>query len=304
MKNLLRGFLLLAVAAPLAFTQGPSPEVRRAVVLTAVENMHSRSADVSDVVSQTVLGTAVKVLREEKNERGELWFEIETPDAYRGWVASGSVRVLQNAEKGYAAGRAFEVTSLFANIYADADVTKRKPLVTVTIGVRLEPGECGERWCAVTLPDDRPGWVQAGDGVLTDANAPRRRLSTDEMVSLARRFLGLPYYWGGTTPYGLDCSGYVQLIYRLAGIDILRDAGIQFEGSGLEPVAAGGERAGDLVFFGRAPNRITHVGMMVDAQDFINATTRERPVVQISRLEDPSWQRIYQGARRPAAGSR
>jgi gamma-D-glutamyl-L-lysine dipeptidyl-peptidase len=302
MKNTLRRLVLAALAAPLAFAQVSSPAPRRAVVLTAVENMYRRSSDLSDVVSQTVLGTAVQVLQEEKNERGESWSEIETPDTYRGWVAAGSLRLLRDDEKAYAsAGRVIEVTSLFANIYAVADVTKRKPLVTVPIGVRLETGECGERWCGLTLPDGRPGWVQVGDGALVDALSPRPRLSTDEMVSLAKRFLGLPYYWGGTTPFGLDCSGYVQLSYGLAGIPILRDADIQFEGSGLQPVPAGEEKAGDLVFFGRAANRISHVGMMVDGQDFINATTHERPVVQISRLKDPYWQKIYQGARRPPA---
>jgi len=302
MKNTLRRLVLAALAAPLALAQVSSPAPRRAVVLTAVENMYRRSSDLSDVVSQTVLGTAVQVLREEKNERGEPWSEIETPDTYRGWVAAGSLRLLRDDEKAYAsAGRVFEVTSLFANIYAVADVTKRKPLVTVPIGVRLETGECGERWCALALPDGRPGWVQVGDGALVDARSPRPRLSTDEMVSLAKRFLGLPYYWGGTTPFGLDCSGYVQLIYRLAGIPILRDADIQFEGSGLLAVPPGEEKAGDLVFFGRAANRISHVGMMVDGEDFINATTHERPVVQISRLKDAYWQKIYQGARRPPA---
>ncbi len=301
MKHALRLSILLSTAAALAFPQA-SPFPRRAVVLTAVENMHSRGSDLSDVVSQTVLGTSVLVGREEKNESGELWFEVETPDTYRGWVSAQSVRILKEGERTYAAaGRVFEVTSLFANLYAVADVTERKPLLTVTIGVRLEAGECGERWCAVTLPDGRSAWVQVGDGVFVDASVPRPRLTTEEMVSLAERFLGLPYYWGGTTPLGLDCSGYVQLIYRLAGVDILRDAGIQFEGSGLRPVAPGEESAGDLVFFGRAPSRITHVGMMVDREGFINATTHERPVVQISRLKDPYWQKIYQGARRPPA---
>jgi uncharacterized protein YgiM (DUF1202 family) len=145
MKHTLRRLILAALAAPLAFAQVSSPAPRRAVVLASVENMHRRSSDLSDVVSQTVLGTAVKVLREEKNERGEPWYEIETPDTYQGWVAGSALRLLEEEEKGYAAaGRVFEVTSLFANIYAVADVTKRKPLVTVTIGVRLPAGECGE----------------------------------------------------------------------------------------------------------------------------------------------------------------
>lgn len=82
----------------------------------------------------------------------------------------------------------------------------------------------------------------------------------------------------------------------MGGIPILRDAGIQFEGSGLVAVAAGDESAGDLVFFGK---NIGHVGMMINGEEFINATVHEKPVVQISRLKDAYWQGIDQGARRP-----
>ena len=114
---------------------------------------------------------------------------------------------------------------------------------------------------------------------------------------MSKRFIGLPYLWGGTSPLGFDCSGFVQLIYKMGGIPILRDADIQFEGSGLVPVPAGDERAGDLVFFEK---NIGHVGMMINAEEFINATVHEKPVVQIPRLKDAYWQGIYQGARRPA----
>ena len=61
------------------------------------------------------------------------------------------------------------------------------------------------------------------------------------MVALSKRFIGLPYIWGGTSPLGLDCSGFVQLIYKMNGIPILRDADIQMTGSGLVEVAAGDE---------------------------------------------------------------
>jgi cell wall-associated NlpC family hydrolase len=122
----------------------------------------------------------------------------------------------------------------------------------------------------------------------------------EDMVGLSKRFIGLPYLWGGTSPLGFDCSGFVQLIYKMGGVPILRDADIQFEGSGLKEVSAGQESAGDLVFFGRAKDKIAHVGMMINGEEFINATVHDKPVVQISRLKDAYWQGIYQGARRAA----
>jgi cell wall-associated NlpC family hydrolase len=119
------------------------------------------------------------------------------------------------------------------------------------------------------------------------------------MVALAKRFLGLPYLWGGDTPLGIDCSGFAQLIYKLSGIEILRDADIQMLKSGLVEVPPGQEKMGDLVFFGKSKEKITHVGMMINEKEFISATTHLRPIVQISELSEAYWKNIYQGARRP-----
>ncbi len=78
-----------------------------------------------------------------------------------------------------------------------------------------------------------------------------------------------------------------------------RDADLQFE----DPTARAVERpdlhVGDLLFFGRAANKITHVGMYLGDGRFINATTHETPVVREDRLDDPHWTALYQGARRP-----
>lgn len=292
----------LVLAASVFFAAGRAAEPRRAaVVLPVVADMHSRTSLEADVVSQAVLGTNVKILAEEKAPDGGTWYKVETPDTYTGFLPGASLRLLAEGERPYAsAGLVFEVTSLFANVYATASVTERKPLLAAPLGARLEAGPLEKRWSRAVLPDGRTGWFQAGDGTFVDAAAPRPRLGAEDIVDLAKKFLGLPYLWGGTSSYGLDCSGFVQLVYRLGGIPILRDADIQMEGSGLLPVAPGQERAVDLVFFGRRKDRISHVGMMIDAEFFIHATTNDRPVVQISRLRDAYWQGLYQAARRPA----
>jgi len=271
-----------------------------AVVIKTVENMYSASNDAVDVVSQALLGANVKILASEKNAKGDEWFRIETPDTYQGWMIGTSLRPIGEGQKAYASeGNVFEVTSLLANIYGTDDVTERKPLTVAPIGAVLEVGNCSERWCEVTLPCGTTAWVQKGDGEIRDAAAPRKKLLPDETVALAKRFLGLPYLWSGVTPYGLDCSGYAQLLYRFSGIDILRDAAIQMTKSGLVEVPAGQERTRDLIFFGKVKDKITHVGMMISGEEFIHATTHDKPVVQISRFKDPHWQAIYQGARRP-----
>jgi cell wall-associated NlpC family hydrolase len=101
------------------------------------------------------------------------------------------------------------------------------------------------------------------------------------------------------TARGIDCSGFVSRVYHANGVDLPRDADLQFEDANAVPVGRGALRPGDLVFFGRDAKDITHVGMYVGGGRFVSATTHETPVVREDRLADPYWSRIYQGARRP-----
>lgn len=296
--------LAAALACGIAGSPGPAAgEASAAVVTSAVENMHRLSSADSDVVSQAILGTNVRLLKKERSAAGEDWYEVETPDTYTGWMAAAALRVLGPGEAPYASsGRVFVVSSLLANAYREPDVTRHKPLKVAPIGAVLEiSGEKGERWLEVRLPCGAEAWIQRGDGDVREAPWTWPRRPVADMVALAKRFLGLPYTWGGTSPLGLDCSGFVQLVYKMSGIPILRDADIQMEKSGLSPVPAGEERAGDLVFFGS--RGVGHVGMMIDGESFINATTHGTPTVRVDRLKDEYWRKIYLGARRPAAAS-
>jgi gamma-D-glutamyl-L-lysine dipeptidyl-peptidase len=280
--------------------QAAVAEPAAAVVLSSVENMFRRATDDSDVVSQAILGTNVKLLNKERNAAGEDWYEIETPDTYKGWIIASALRLLGPADKPYAStGKVFVISSLLANTYREDSVTRHKPVKVAPISAALEiVGEKGERWLEINLPDGTRAWIQKGDGATREAPWTWPRRPVEDMVALSKRFIGLPYTWGGRSPFGFDCSGFVQLIYMMNGIPILRDTDIQMTKSGLLEVAKGEERAGDLIFFGRALDRISHVGMMIDTEYFINATTSDAPIVQIDRLKDANWQRIYQGARR------
>ena len=300
MKHIAAVALLLVLGPALACAaQAPAPAA--AVVTTPVENMHSGPSEATDVVSQAILGTNVKLLEKAVDADGRIWHRVETPDTYTGWAAAASLRPLGAGERPYAsAGRVFAVTGLLANAYLEPDVTEHKPVRVAPISAALEvAGEADERWIEVRLPCGARAFVQRGDGELVQAPWTWPRLPVEDTVALSKRFLGLPYLWGGTSPLGLDCSGFVQLVYRMSGIPILRDADIQMTSSGLLEVPKGEERAGDLVFFGSAIDRIGHVGMMIDGDLFINATTYQKPVVRIDSLREERWQKIYQAARRP-----
>jgi hypothetical protein len=296
MKTPIPALLLALIFVPAFAAQNPAvPD--QAAVINSVENMHSRSTSSSDVVSQAILGTNDKLLKKERNSDGEDWYQAETPDSYKGWVISSALRFLKPGDKPYtSAGKIFVVTALLANTYREPDVTKHKPVKVAPISAVLEVvGERDARWLQVNLPCNTRAWIQRGDGELGQAPHVWARKSAEDMVALSKRFIGLPYFWGGTSPLGLDCSGFVQLVYKMSGFPLRRDSDMQFAQTDLIAVPAGKEAAGDLVFFTKKPG---HVGMMINSEEFINATTWKKPVVQISRLDEPHWKEIYQGARR------
>jgi cell wall-associated NlpC family hydrolase len=262
------------------------------VVVVPVANMYSAASDKSDVVSQALYGSNVTLL----TARGE-WSKIQTDDHYKGWTSSRYLRLIQSGA-GYAtSGTTVQVESLFANVYHETDVTKHKPVVTIPFGVRLELIAEGqgsdEGWLQVRLPDKRSEWIQAGD-VVSDPQP----LSILESIELAKRFLGLPYLWGGRSSYGFDCSGFTQMLVRVRGINMPRDADQQAAWKGLTHVERGDLQPGDLLFFGSALSKITHTGMYIGDGQFIHDATNGHPVVQISRLDDQPWTRLLVACRR------
>jgi cell wall-associated NlpC family hydrolase len=294
-------FFLLALVGGLAYCSAQQSAVpAAAVVISSVEYMHSRPTSSSEVASQAILGTNVKLLKKDRNEGKEVWYQIETPDTYQGWVLASSLRLLKPDEKPYAsAGKVFVVSSLLANIYGESDNTKHKPVKVAPISAVLEVvGDKDARWLEINLPGNTRAWIQHVEGDIRDAPWSWPRISVENTVALSKRFIGLPYLWGGTSPLGLDCSGFVQLVYKMSGLPLLRDAGMQYTQTDLAAVPPGEEAAGDLVFFGKSKDKITHEGMMIDAEEFINASG-PGAMVRISRLKDDNWQKIYQGARRP-----
>jgi len=276
----------------LAFTLmiPPSPG---AVVVMPVANMYSAASQDADVVSQATFGSSV-VLVEEKGA----WAKVRTEDDYTGWMVLAALRRYGAADHAYAStGTVAEVESLFANVYREPNVTKHQPVLTLPFAVPLEvvtePENDGGRWVEVRLPDGRTAWVQRGD-----VNLNPRPLNVKETIELAKRFLGFTYLWGGTSSFGFDCSGFTQMLVRKRGILMPRDADKQAAWAGVVPVKRSRLQAGDLLFFGESPEKITHTGMYIGHGKFINDTAHGHPGVQLSRLGDQPRAQMLVACRR------
>jgi cell wall-associated NlpC family hydrolase len=112
---------------------------------------------------------------------------------------------------------------------------------------------------------------------------------------VSERYLGVTYRYGGTTANGLDCSGFVQIVFAELGLKLPRTSALQFQ-AGIE-VAREDLTEGDLVFFDTTGRGVSHVGIYLKDNQFIHAASNPGKVT-ISSLLEKYWQPKYLGARR------
>ncbi len=117
----------------------------------------------------------------------------------------------------------------------------------------------------------------------------------DSIVSIARDQLGTPYRFGGTTPSGFDCSGFIGYVFNKVGVDLPRTAAAQY-GAG-QAVSRSNLEVGDLVFFETYKPGPSHSGIYIGNNQFIHASSSRG--ISISSVNDPYyWSDRYLGARR------
>ncbi len=198
--------------------------------------------------SQVLNGAIVEIL-----EEGERWSFGRLEDGYLGYVYSGYL-----GSPAAAAEPTHIISAPIAHLYREPDAAA--PLAgRAFAGTRIAAAPRNGGWMEVTLVGGLCGYVPATELRSPvnelDPSATRARLITD-----AHRFIGVPYLWGGTSAHGIDCSGFAQLMHKLAGVTIPRDADSQFyAGRPVEPPYA----AGDLLYFGAKDGHrnVTHVGI-------------------------------------------
>lgn len=114
------------------------------------------------------------------------------------------------------------------------------------------------------------------------------------IISNAMQYIGVPYVFGGTTPGGFDCSGYVRYVFANAGISLPRTADVQYEVG--TPVSSSDLRAGDLVYFSTYEPGPSHVGIYLGDGNFIHASSSRG--VRVDSISGYYWSDCYIGARR------
>jgi len=223
-------------------------------------------------------GTAVKVTQEKQG-----WAFVTYP-GWQGWVKKEK---LLEVDDDYKFPTQAFVGHRGAYLFSVAD-TEWGPMMHLPFETPLEILEelpqTNRRWILVKLQQGQTGYVQRSQLKFTS-----QKLTLPKMIDFAHQFINTKYLWGGSTSFGYDCSGFVQMLYRQMGVNLPRNSNQQAEDTGLKEIKSTEAQAGDLVFFKNSAGKVVHVGMMVDGKNFIHAFTKREAWICVSSLADEDF---------------
>jgi len=214
--------------------------------------LRAEANDRSELVSQVLYGETLKVL-----ERRKKWSRIRLSlDLYEGWVDNKQFLVISEEAYKNAIKKELVVSSDMMGFISDKD----KQLLPIPMGSSLSDIDL--------LHHSFEGNKQSG------------KFSKENIVQDSMLYLNAPYLWGGKTLFGIDCSGFTQMVYRLNGHKLFRDASQQAtQGEALSFIEE--SEPGDLAFFDNSEGNITHVGIIMKDHYIIHAHGK----VRIDRLD-------------------
>ncbi len=278
-----RLLLLLFILAP-AF--GAPGEARVAV---GVASVYASPNEASERVTQALLWDRVLVL-ENKGTWSKVRIAEQARDTqgYPGWMLTANLALHTAPELGATRTVAISSTPVRESPSPEGKIQVRAYLST---RLQLAQAEAPEGWTAVMLPGQQGNFFVASKALVDETPTTDGRVLVESAVLLK----GTKYLWGGMTNQGIDCSGLTYNVYRLHGCEIPRDADQQFETG--TAVASDQLMPGDLLFFGKDDQHITHVGMYMWEGKFVHASS-SRGGVTVSKLVEPDLNSRYRGARR------
>tara|TARA_B100000579_G_scaffold67906_1_gene50911 strand:+ start:574 stop:1335 length:762 start_codon:yes stop_codon:yes gene_type:complete len=211
----------------------------------------------SEMTTQLIFGEHFKILESIKK-----WSKIQiSHDKYVGWISNNQIQEI-NFEEYEKLDK--EIPTLSTDILDIIESDFNQPIVIGSVLPTFKSDHA--------LINNK---MYKFTGNTTQGFTQRKHLINNAMV-----FLNAPYLWGGRTPFGIDCSGFTQIIYRLQGIKIPRDAYQQINLG--QEINLDNCEEGDLAFFENKSGKITHVGLILENNKIIHASGQ----VRIDKLDE------------------
>ena len=251
------------------------------LVTLSVGNLRSGPDHAGEMVSQLLLGTPVKILK-----RSHGWFLIQSPDQYIGWIDDSALfPVSDRMLNEWKSSNRYFYNRISGSVYVLPD--EKGPVVSdLVLGALFYADPGNGEFMQVHFPDGRTGYVKKNECTPFQEWGASRDVG--KIIGTARLLLGRPYLWGGTSTKGTDCSGLIKTAYFSQGVILARDASQQVRYGVILPVTDALDfLPGDLLFFGRSKEHVTHVGMYTGNGKYIHSSG----LVRINSLDpkDPDY---------------
>ncbi|TKC08778.1 C40 family peptidase [Pedobacter frigoris] len=230
-------------------------ELQYGICKVAVAQLRAEPSDRAEISTQLLFGDHVEII-----EKTEKWWRIKNAyDGYEGWM---DFKQLDNVQ---------------ADVWDKLDNYKHLTPASLNNTVIGPDGSAYYLSPGSNLPLYQDGYCYLGDEKFkVEFNPGTVSPSTKEdLITTATFFQNVPYLWGGKNLYGIDCSGFMQIVFKLNGIKLKRDAWQQAEQGSVVDFLQEVE-PGDVAFFDNDEGRITHVGMMLNATEIIHASGKVR----------------------------
>ncbi|MBC8182477.1 C40 family peptidase [candidate division KSB1 bacterium] len=248
------------------------------VVTISVAQVRKQPDVYYEIITQELLGKEIRILKKDG-----IWFYCQFEDNYIGWimessVASGDKKFIEQWRE----QPKLIITASCGQILQKASGKNNYPVCDVVLGNKMINLGIENNLFHVQLPDGRKGYIKNNMAMDVEKFNELPKGKAKDLIHLAYSFMGIPYFWGGKSPKGFDCSGFVQTIYKMNGFQLQRDANMQVN-QGKEVLIDGSLdnlKSCDLLFFGENLEHITHVGMYLGEGKFIHADG----MVQINSL--------------------
>lgn len=249
-------------------------ETQNALVKISVANLRSNPAHSAELATQVTMGTPLKIFKKEGS-----WYLVQTPDKYLAWVDNGGLEPVTDEKfETWLAAPKLIYTKAFGFSYSEARLDSQEVSDLVAGSIMELLGEQNQFY-EVRYPNGETAFVEKNAAQPYKEWIAALNPSEENLIKTSKSLMGLPYLWGGTSPKGVDCSGYTKTIYFLNGIIIPRDASQQAHTGKPVDSTRNFENLipGDLLFFGRAATdstseRVVHVGMWIGNNQFIHSS--------------------------------